>query len=193
MSAKVSGRGCAGAVAVASLMFAAAVNVADAQPKVPIRLELTCERSGNEVTLTATFKNEGLSDSALVIGHATGKTEAADSLVLEMRAAGSGLVEEATYADALYVVFGRLDPLIVPLPKQSRFTLVRRLGLFFIAGQALTDPKADRSVRMRLRSPPEGYVTSQAAGIISDRLLTRELFSQWVHIPNDCSAAPGLH
>ncbi len=174
----------------AAVLCAAFVNLADAQPKARIELKLTCERTASEVTLTATFKNEGTWDSALVIGHATGKTEAADSLVLEVRTGGSKAVEEAVYPDALYMVFGFVAPLIVPLPKDTSFTLVRQLDRFLIASKRLSDPIRDRTVRVRLRAAPAGDASSSAAGILSDRIFTGELVSHWIHLPGECSAGP---
>ena len=161
-----------------------------AHPETPgVSLTLQCLR-GDAPELRVALKNIGAKDVNLVLGTTlgNGRSYHTDAMVVRVRRRDTEASQEFGFADAVYVIAGRRDPWILPLPARAEFILTRPLNtLTSRTGKPFEMDRGPVDMRIELIARPEDRPRGDDAvgpGLV--HVLPGELASPWIRIPEDC-------
>lgn len=174
------------------LWLASGLSAIQESPRISI--EVGCESAdGVGVTaFTATLRNTGDADTAIVLGLtlSNGKVYLANDLTLLASRAGSDVVQEYGFFDPKHAVAGRLDPWVVPLPQSARYRVSLPVNQFVSRSSPFAPIPIRTSawqVRLRLEGRRITGGNGDLQGLRLLRLSSGPVESPTIAVPDQCS------
>ena len=168
-----------------------------------VEMTLQCQPVVNATNLRISLRNTGTIDVNLVLGITlgNGREYIAQALFLQVKSRDGDAVESFQYSDPgrSFIIAGRVDPWIVPLPAGSEFSITRPVTHFrpsapgqlaSRAGDPLSLDRGPMDLRLRLVSRTQDRPRGDdmvGPGLV--HVMPGELQSEWIQVPDDCKAA----